>query len=220
MKSGGNYYSAKAKRLPRYYRCLRRMLLCGEVKTSSAELAELLGASPSQVRGDLSPFSGAGMKGYGYNVKQLFTEISRELGVGDCMSAVIVGGSSFLREELSERFRGRGVSVVAYIDSSADVKTCNFGGMPCYGFDNIAENLKDSSARLAVIAEIPDGEKINEIASELIAGGIEGIWNMTQEDINASVPIVNLPVGDIISSLCCEVRHAANKNQGGGENEI
>ena len=43
-------------------------------------------------------------------------------------------------------------------------------------------------------------------ADTLVSLGIKGIWNMTQNDIIAPVPVINLPVGDIIMNLCYEIR--------------
>ena len=90
----GYLYGSAGKRYPRYFRCLRELLMNGVMKVSSAELADRLGLTPSQVRTDLNGFDGAGQQGYGYNVKLLYTEISRELGAGDGMTAVIIGGST------------------------------------------------------------------------------------------------------------------------------
>jgi hypothetical protein len=30
---------------------------------------------------------------------------------------------------------------------------------------------------------------------------------MSQRDMDADIPVLNLPLGDILMSLCCDVRH-------------
>jgi len=61
---------------------------------------------------------------------------------------------------------------------------------------------------VAVIVENVTGE--NELSSYLADHGIRGIWNMTQQDMAGDIPVLNLPVGDIMMSLCCDIRHAGD----------
>ena len=197
----------RIRRLPVYFRYLRELLMNGVMKISSKELAEKLGITPSQVRSDLNCFEGTGQQGYGYNVKLLYTEISRVLGAGDKMNAVIIGGDIHFAKHLSERFEGRGVTVYALFseDSSSDLSflSCKYS--------DIVRVLSEHPAEIAVIVELP-----KEISSDiLISLGIKGIWNLTNRDISASIPIINLPVGDIIMNLCYEIRNynAEGKNE-------
>ena len=188
---------SNAKRLPRYFRCLRQCLMNGIMKISSASLAEMLDITPSQVRADLNGFSGAGQQGYGYSVKLLYTEISRELGVADGLTAVIVGKDSPDLTYFSERLEGRGITVIEHIDLDGDPYS----------------SLKASNADIAVIADCPD---IQLLVNALSGSGIRGVWNMTQSDIDLPMPVLNLPIGDIIMSLMCEVRRR-EKREGDGE---
>ncbi len=197
----GYLYGSAGKRYPRYFRCLRELLMNGVMKVSSAELAEKLGLTPSQVRTDLNGFGGAGQQGYGYNVKLLYTEISRELGAGDRMTAIVIGGASALAEHLAERFEGRGITTVAHVTDGEGQ-----GRVPAVSPRGLTAYLKENRADLAVILESVDGG--DGLVETLKDHGVRGIWNMTQTDMNADIPILNLPVGDIIMSLCCDVRHA------------
>lgn len=120
------------QRYPRYFRVLRTLLVNGIMKVSSVELGRYLNITPSTVRADLNRFSGVGQQGYGYNVKLLYTGISRELGAGDNMSAVIIGGDAAFAKRLAERFEGRGVTVSCFFPDigEGDGKT---GIMPDHG---------------------------------------------------------------------------------------
>ncbi len=196
--------ASSARRLPRYFRYLRELLINGVLKVSSDELAARLGITPSRVRSDLSRFTGSGHQGYGYSVKLLYTEISRALGVGDGMSAVIIGGDPAFIDRLAELFEGRGVTVTA-----AFVQKELIGSgepprrIPRHAFDRLREVLSSSPAEIAVLAELPPGIPPS-LLEEL---GVRGIWNQTQTDISASIPVINLPVGDIILHLCYEIRN-------------
>ena len=188
---------SNAKRLPRYFRCLRQCLMNGIMKISSASLAEMLDITPSQVRADLNGFSGAGQQGYGYSVKLLYTEISRELGVADGLTAVIVGKNSPDLTYFSERLEGRGITVTDHIGLDGD----------------IFEKIKSSRVDIAVITDCPDTVLLIDALSQ---SEIRGVWNMTQSDIDLPMPVLNLPIGDIIMSLMCEVRRR-EKREGDGE---
>ena len=202
----GFIYGSAGKRYPRYFRCLRELLMCGIMKISSAELAERLGLTASQVRTDLNGFAGAGQQGYGYNVKMLYTEISRELGAGDRMTAVILGGTEGAASYLIERFEGRGVTTVAHVTSGKGAE-----GVPRILPSDLITYLRTHPTDLAIVADTLPENPIS--ASQLVECGIRGIWNMTGQDMEADVPVLNLPVGDVLMSLCCDVRHAET-NQG------
>ncbi len=199
MSNSKNAHTSEScvRRLPRYFRFLRSLLINGVMRTSSGEIAEALGFTPSIVRSDLNHLEGAGQQGYGYNVKALYTAISRELGAGDRMTAVIIGGDASFSERLSRLFEGRGITVIK-----------SFFGEKLQA-DTISKELSELDPEIAVIADMPEGVT----PEALISLGIKGIWNMTQTDIKASVPIINLPLGDIIMSLCYEIRNRQREDR-------
>lgn len=185
----------RSKRLPRYFRCLRECLMNGEMKISSAALAQMLDITPSQVRADLNEFAGAGVQGYGYSVKHLYTDISRELGVADGLTAVIVGRESPEHDYLIEKLEGRGITVIDMI--SLDERT----------YDRLAGIKAD-------IAVITECNHLPMLIKAFSASEIRGVWNMTQKDFELDVPVLNLPIGDIIMALMCEVRYNERNGEG------
>ena len=72
---------AVISRLPRYYRYLGELMEEGIERISSNELSARMKVTASQIRQDLNNFGGFGQQGYGYNVKYLYTEIARILGI-------------------------------------------------------------------------------------------------------------------------------------------
>ena len=72
---------AVISRLPRYYRYLGDLLEAGVERISSSDLSKKMHVTASQIRQDLNNFGGFGQQGYGYNVKYLYTEIARILGI-------------------------------------------------------------------------------------------------------------------------------------------
>ena len=72
---------AVIRRLPRYYRYLGELLENGVERISSNDLSKQMKVTASQIRQDLNNFGGFGQQGYGYNVKYLYTEILKILGL-------------------------------------------------------------------------------------------------------------------------------------------
>ena len=82
---------AVISRLPRYYRYLGELMEEGIERISSNELSARMKVTASQIRQDLNNFGGFGQQGYGYNVKYLYTEIARILGIDRQHNLIIIG---------------------------------------------------------------------------------------------------------------------------------
>ena len=85
---------AVVKRLPRYYRYLGELMESGVERISSNELSERMKVTASQIRQDLNNFGGFGQQGYGYNVKYLYTEIAKILGIDQNHNMIIIGAGN------------------------------------------------------------------------------------------------------------------------------
>lgn len=83
---------AVIRRMPRYYRYLGELIDAGVERISSNELSSRMKVTASQIRQDLNNFGGFGQQGYGYNVKYLYEEIGKILGL-DCQHNIIVVGA-------------------------------------------------------------------------------------------------------------------------------
>lgn len=81
---------AVIRRLPRYYRYLGELLENGVERISSNDLSKQMKVTASQIRQDLNNFGGFGQQGYGYNVKYLYTEIGKILGLEEDHNIVIM----------------------------------------------------------------------------------------------------------------------------------
>ena len=86
---------AVIRRLPRYYRYLGDLMDAGVERISSAELSAKMNVTASQIRQDLNNFGGFGQQGYGYNVKYLYSEIAKILGLDNVHNLVIIGTAFF-----------------------------------------------------------------------------------------------------------------------------
>ena len=85
---------AVIQRLPRYYRYLGELLEDGVERISSNDLSKRMKVTASQIRQDLNNFGGFGQQGYGYNVKYLYTEIGKILGLEENHNMIIIGAGN------------------------------------------------------------------------------------------------------------------------------
>ena len=85
---------AVVRRLPRYYRYLGDLLEEKVERISSNELSRRMNVTASQIRQDLNNFGGFGQQGYGYNVKYLYTEIGKILGLDKTYNMIIIGAGN------------------------------------------------------------------------------------------------------------------------------
>jgi redox-sensing transcriptional repressor len=91
---------ATIRRLSRYSRCLEEMDNVGEKVVSSAQLAGRCLVNAAQVRKDLAYFGEFGIRGVGYYVNDLLSDIKRILGLNKEWRMAVIGignlGSSLL----------------------------------------------------------------------------------------------------------------------------
>ena len=88
---------AVIKRLPRYYRYLGELMEDNVERISSNELSKKMHTTASQIRQDLNNFGGFGQQGYGYNVKYLYSEIGKILGLEQDHNIIIIGAGNLGR---------------------------------------------------------------------------------------------------------------------------
>ena len=195
-------------RLPRYYRYLKELLDQGIFRISSSALAKMMGLTASQIRQDLNCFGGFGQQGYGYNVKFLFSQISEILGVNDNFRAVLIGMGNLGRAmAVSNVFMTRGIDLVALFDIDPRIVGKTIAGKVIYDAKKMASFLTENPVDIAVLT-LTTSAAI-EVAEELKALGIKGIWNFTNVEIPSddSVSVMNVYLGDSLMQLCFDVRN-------------
>ncbi len=199
---------AVIKRLPRYHRYLGDLLAEGRLRISSAELSRIMKVTASQIRQDLNCFGGFGQQGYGYNIKYLYGKISELLGVTEGYSAVIVGAGNLGRALAATRmFERRGVSRVALFDVSEELVGSEIYGIKVLHSDNLTEFCLTEGVDIGVLT-VPK-EAAADIADKLVRGGVKGIWNFANMELDLSdksVIVENIHLGDSLMKLCYEIK--------------
>ena len=204
-----NIPASTQARLPRYFRYLRELLIKGELRVSSNDLAKHLGLTASQVRADLSYTGSLGQQGYGYSIKRLYTSVSRTLGVGDKYRAIVICDTycSLFDKAL---FEGRGVEFSAlFTDVSEDdfsLAPVRNSGIAILPLSHLAIYCQNNKPEIAVI--LPISSDIQDMAQQLEENGVLGIWNFSQTEIKVNIPVKNAYLGDILMTLCCEMHNS------------
>ncbi len=207
MKEHNDRYISKAviRRLPRYFRYLRDMLGAGIMRISSGELAEKMNVTASQIRQDLNCFGGFGQQGYGYNVKSLYGEISKILGVDRSYTAIIVGvgnlGKALINTPMFEK---RGVTVAGLFDVADGTVGETFGEHTVMHIDSMPDFCKQNGVNIAILT-LPKTE-VYRTAETLAASGVRGFWNFSNAELelknHPDVIIENVHLGDSLMALC------------------
>ena len=214
MKDHNDRYITKAviRRLPRYFRYLRELLSNDIMRISSKELSERMNVTASQIRQDLNCFGGFGQQGYGYNVKYLYGEISKILGVDRGFTAVIVGignlGKALINTPMFEK---RGVTVKGLFDVADGTVGQSFGKLTELDVSERCDFCSKGKIDIASLT-LPKTEGYRTAESHAKAG-VKGFWNFSNAELSLEnypdVIIENVHLGDSLMALCYSL--AANE---------
>lgn len=173
---------AVIKRLPKYHRYLMEMIRNDVDRISSKELSEKIGFTASQIRQDLNCFGDFGQQGYGYNVKDLYNEISGILGLSNEYKTVIVGAGNIGQAIANyTRFDRLGFSLTAIFDANPKLVGIRIRDIEIQDIDEMPKFLKENKVDIGVIC-VP---RINaqKVSDALVENGVKGIWNFAPTDL-------------------------------------
>lgn len=174
---------AVIRRLPRYYRYLGELLENGVERISSNDLSKRMKVTASQIRQDLNNFGGFGQQGYGYNVKYLYTEIGKILGLELNHNIIIIGAGN-LGQALANYadFEKRGFILKGIFDVNPTLTGISIRGVPVRMMDELESFIKENDIEIGVLT-IPKAKAV-DVANELVNNGVRAIWNFAHIDLN------------------------------------
>lgn len=193
---------AVISRLPRYYRYLGDLLEAGVERISSSDLSKKMHLTASQIRQDLNNFGGFGQQGYGYNVKYLYTEIGKILGLDRCHNFIIIGAGN-LGQALANyaSFERSGFILKSLFDVNPRLEGVTIRGIPVRMVDELEDFLKNNDIEIAALT-LPKSKAI-EVADILVDNGVKGIWNFAHTDLSLPKDVVveNVHLSDTLMKL-------------------
>lgn len=180
---------AVISRLPRYHRYLGDLLEEGVERISSNDLSKKMQVTASQIRQDLNNFGGFGQQGYGYNVKYLYTEIGKILGLDKTHDFIIIGAGN-LGQALANyaSFERSGFILKSLFDVNPRLEGVSIRGVQVRMMDELVDFLADNEIEIAALT-IPKSKAV-EVADILVENGIKAIWNFAHTDLTLPKDVV------------------------------
>lgn len=202
---------AVIRRMPRYYRYLGEALESGVERISSNELSKLMNVTASQIRQDLNNFGGFGQQGYGYNVRYLYEEIGKILGLNQTHNIIIIGAGN-LGQAIANygRFDKLGFKTVALFDIAPELIGKKIRDIEIYSLDELEDFCNTHQVDIAALT-MPK-QSADNTAHRLVELGIHAIWNFAHVDLNVtddSVVVENVHLSDSLMQLSYNI--AKNK---------
>lgn len=193
---------AVIRRLPRYYRYLGELMESGVERISSNDLSKRMKVTASQIRQDLNNFGGFGQQGYGYNVKYLYTEIGKILGLENDHNFIIIGAGN-LGQALANygSFENRGFVLKGLFDVNPTLKGMTIRNVPVRMMSELKTFIAENDVEIAVLT-IPKSTAL-DVAKELVDDGIRAIWNFAHVDLNVpdNVIVENVHLSESLMRL-------------------
>ena len=180
-------------RMPFYLRTLRGLLEDNVFRVSSTQLASLMNLTASQIRQDLLSFGVSGLKGYGYDVKTLYTSILDIAGVRDDYSAVILGTKEMITMLTSRPvFTRQGVALKkTFVTDDISVLA------------DFEDYCKQNPVDIIVLAtELQYTKAAVDIIKRI---DVKGIWNFSDRKLDLDIPVKNIWIDDSLMTLCFEI---------------
>lgn len=197
-----NISMAVIKRLPKYHRYLQELINNEVDRISSKELSEKIGFTASQIRQDLNCFGDFGQQGYGYNVKDLYSEIGNILGLDKRYNTVIIGAGNIGQAIANyTKFDKVGFDLVGIFDANPKMFGIKIRDVAIRDIDEITDFLSNNKVDIAIIC-VPRISAQN-VCEDVLKGGVKAIWNFAPVDLNvpSDVTVENVHLSDSLYTL-------------------
>ena len=206
-----NVSKATIGRLPAYLRYLKDKESAGEKTISSTAIAEDLRLNAVQVRKDIAVISSvAGKPKLGFEIRDLIEDINKFLGYDNVTDAVLVGAGGLGRALAGYGgFKNYGLNIVAAFDKNPELVGKSLNGVQVFDTKELPKLVRRLNVLIGIIA-VP-GSAAQEVADELVAGGVRAIWNFApahlilppdiavkNEDMAASLAILSKRLAEIL----------------------
>ncbi|QVQ50615.1 redox-sensing transcriptional repressor Rex [Spiractinospora alimapuensis] len=167
---------ATVARLPIYLRALQALTERGVLTVSSEDLAATTGVNSAKLRKDLSHLGSYGTRGVGYEVEYLVYQISRELGLTQDWSVVIVGIGNLGRALAHYGgFQHRGFRIVALLDTAPAVVGQEVAGIQVRHLDTLEDVVGSEGVSIGVVAT--PAAAAQAVCDRLVQSGVSSVLN-------------------------------------------
>lgn len=208
MKEKSRISPAVIKRLPIYHRYLEELMADNVERISSNELSSMIGFTASQIRQDLNNFGGFGQQGYGYNIKALYNEIGKIMGLDSEYSMVIVGIGNLGQAIANHtKYYKSGFPIIGIFDINPRLIGMKINDIEVQDAEELTAFLEEHKVDIGIITA--DKTAAQDIADKFIAGHVKGIWNFAPCDLKVPeyVSVENVHVTETLNELAYHISH-------------
>ncbi|MCE0485767.1 redox-sensing transcriptional repressor Rex [Ornithinimicrobium sediminis] len=207
---------ATVGRLPAYLRALTACAAQGTTSISSEELAAAAGVRSAQLRKDLSYLGSYGVRGVGYDVERLSSQIAGELGLTQEWPVVIVGLGNLGRALAAYGgFSERGFRVVALVDEDPAVVGRTVQGLTV----QTLTQLDEAGTPVAIGVITTPADQAQDVADRLVALGVRSVLNFAPAVLSVP-PDVAVRKVDLATELQILAFHEQRRAAAPGPQEV
>lgn len=202
MERKKNISMAVIKRMPKYYRYLKELANNDVDRISSKELSEKIGFTASQIRQDLNCFGDFGQQGYGYNVKELLSQIGLILGLDKQYNTIIVGAGNIGQAIANYTyFQKMSFDLKAIFDINPKLIGLKIRDVAIEDIDDLQSYIKEHEIDIAIICVPKD--RAQGVCDIITTSGIKGIWNFAPVDLKVpdDVIVENVHLSESLMTL-------------------
>lgn len=170
------------KRLPLYYRELKRAAAQGTPYLSSRKLGAHAGVPAVQVRKDLSHLDEKGKPGVGYDTAGLAAVLEDYLGLANDKEAVLVGAGNLGQAlALYPGFDAYGFRIVVLFDNDLGKVGTRVGNLEVMPVEELETLVSRLDVRIGIITT--PARAAQSVADQMVTGGITAIWNFAPRNL-------------------------------------
>ena len=176
-------------RLSLYLRYLSELEGRGVRTVSSNVLAQEFGLTAALIRKDLSNFGDFGIRGVGYVVKDLSSQLRIILGLDQSLKVAIMGaGNLGLALADYQGFGQDGFRIVALFDNVRE-KTglSSKRGVPIFHISDLPVVVKNEEIAIAVIA-VP-ASAAQQVVNQVVESGVKAVLNFSPGTLRVPSPV-------------------------------
>lgn len=191
------------RRLPSYLRFLKVLQAREREYVSCTHIAAELGLDPTQIRKDLALAGAAGTPKIGYQVDKLIEAIESFLGWNNTTNAFILGAGSVAETLIASNTLQQqcGLDILAVFDSDPKLAGKELAGKEVQPVDKMADLAHRMHVHIGILT-VPS-QNAQEAADQLIAAGVNALWNFTYENITVpdDVTLENVDIAGSMAAL-------------------
>ena len=177
------------RRLPWYLAYLKLLKDQGVEFVSSTQISKEINVDASQIAKDLSFINISGKTRVGYEVNSLVDVLEDFLGFTRSHKAFIFGagslGAALLHDNGLEQF---GLQIVAAFDVNPKKINTVINYIPVYDISEFEKYREQYGVNICILTVPVD--KAQQVADQMISGGLKAIWNFTPFRIRVPYDIV------------------------------